>query len=510
MAAMRRVSREYILQIFAFAVVMADRLLIPAALLRHLGVDGFAGWSVALAWAAFIPTLDFGVTRYFTNQLLISRASGEIEQSRLIFRQGVILVAGLTTIATLLFFLFMLVVPPQSGNQASDAGLMAVIVPMMCAMFIQQMLSIRRSLYRAHQNYARETVIGTIYETVRIGVLMLAIWFDASLVEMAWLWLASLVIFQLLPFLIDSRRLFPDYREGRAAFDRATLSAVARVAPGFWLQTLSMTLFASLPLMSLGYIAAAPLAIAQFGLMRTIANLVRQTLQLFTNVLGLELSRRLSMRDDEGFATIFLESNRFLGVQAGMAAGMLLILGPELLYLWSGQRNIFDLNMMVMAIAAPILLPCAILSVDALAYANRAWVLVGWRASQLAVTAIVFVAVPVTDAGLRMMIALAVGELLGFCVPIMVSIRRLEPKLLLRRQLAVSGYSMAALLMTAAIMSPVRIWPADSFVLQLALGAGLASVAAIVTVASLGLTAERRRTLLSAAQQRWASRRRAN
>lgn len=492
MPIMARVAREYLLQFLSFAIVMADRILIPGALLRHLGVGGFAGWSVALAWAAFIPALDFGVTRYFTNRLLIARASGNEDEALMVFRQGTMLVALLTIPCTAGFLLFLHLVPPKSGDAIMDADLLKVLLPPIAAMLLQQLLAIRKVLYRAHQQFARETLLIGAFEIIRITVLLAAIFASADLVTLSWVWLIIVFIFQVIPFAYDSRRRFPRFVEGPVSIDAQTRDSLIRVAPGFWLQTMSTTLFASLPIIALGFMATTPLVIAQFGLMRTIANLVRQVLQLFANVFGLELSRRLGAQDHEGLASVFLESNRLLGVQAAIAAGVLIIMGPELVYLWSGNSQVFDVTMLLLAIAAPILLPCAILSVETLTYANRPWVLVGYRLTQLLLSVVAFLLMPIADTGMRMMAALAIGEVVGFCVPILLSIRALETRLALRRQLAISLYSLAALGLTILIMLPVRLWPPATFTLRMLEGGALAGLAALLVLPVLALSGERR------------------
>lgn len=495
MSVTARVSREYLLQIGAFSVAILDRLLLPALLLREMGVSAFAGWTVALALAAFMPVLDFGILRYVSNRLLTLRARNDIPAALILYRQGTIAVAAMVLLATAGLLGWAVLVPPRSGDPAVDALLPSVLVPVVLAIGANMLIAMRQALYRAHQRFARETVMRTGAELLRVLGLSFAALAGFDLVALGWLWFALVVAGGVLPFIIDSRRKFPDFTFGWERIDPADVCEAARIAPGYWMHSMGTSLFATLPILALGAMATSPALVAQFALMRTIANLVRQVLQLFANVFGLECARRLAVKDGAGFAQVFGEANRFLAVQASVVAVMLLVLGEELFGLWTGEAQLFDPLMLALAILPPILMPAMMLSTEALAYAERPWVVVWCRTAQLAATVALFLLLPIDNAGLKMMAALAIAEVCAFGLPLIFAMRSLEPALGLRRQAATILVSLVALGATAAIFAPLLLVDGDARVARLLVGIALGGMAFAILVPLLGFGRERRRTL---------------
>ncbi len=497
MAVLHRVGREYIWQVAAFLVVILDRLLIPGLLLRGLGVDGFAGWMIAVTFASLLTIFDLGSTRHFSTRMLALHAQGQQVQAIQAYRAGTALIAALTCVGGLLLVLWATLVPLQSGDAETNRTLLPLVVPIVLALVLQLMTGLRQSLYRAHQQFARETVIRTSADVVRVVAIATAAAMGASLVTLGWVWLVAVAVALLLPLFIDTRRRFPAFVLGRFAIDREQFSALIRIAPGYWLAAMAATLFAAAPILALGYFASAAAVVAQFALMRTIANLVRQVLQMFANVFGLELARRFAVGDSAGFAIVFSQSNRFLGVQAAVVAAILLVLGRDLFGLWTNQVALFDAGVLMLAILPPVLLPGMMLSTEALAYAERPWVLVRIRLIQLAISVAAYFTLAIADVALRMMAALAIGEVVGFGVPLMFAMRSLDRELLLRRQLQTVGYATAALIGASVIMAPLWLWPAQDIAVRLMTGAALGAVAFVLIVAALGVDGTRRSQLIA-------------
>jgi O-antigen/teichoic acid export membrane protein len=214
-------------------------------------------------------------------------------------------------------------------------------------------------------------------------------------------------------------------------------------------------------------------------------------------VFGLELGRRYALRDEEGFSQVFTEANRFLGVQAAVAAVVLLVMGRELFALWTGRDGLFDVAMLALAILPPILLPGMILSMEALGYAERQWTIVRVRLVQAAVTVALFLCLPIAEAGLRMMAALAVGEIAGLGIPLLWAMRSVDRRLSLRQQIAAGGWVVCAAVVTAVLLSPTLLIPQSAPFLRLLAGAGLGGIALLFVLLFFGLSSARRRGIIA-------------
>jgi O-antigen/teichoic acid export membrane protein len=503
MTIMARVSREYLLQIVSFAVAILDRLLVPAILLRTIGVSGFSGWTVALAMAAFVPVLDFGLVRHFSIRLLSLRAQGREADAINEYRQGSLLLFCVSVIATAVLIIWLLVEPPRSGDPAVDEIMPNLLMPLIAAMLLNQAVSLRQALFRAHQQFGRETILRSAGDLLRVAVICGAALAGVPLVTLGWLWLASVVAGLVVPSIIDTRRRFPQFSWRWPVFRPGEMGKAVRASPGYWLAAMSTTIFASVPLLALGYWAAGALAVAQFGLMRTIANLVRQVLQIFANVFGLELGRRYALHDEAGFAKVFGEANRFLGTQAAVATVLLLVIGREFFSLWTGRDGLFDPIMLALAIIPPIILPGMILSMEALGYAGRQWAVVRLRLVQAMVTAISILFLPIEDLGLRMMAALALGEIVGLGVPLLWAMRGVNGRLTVMAQLSSAVWVVGALICTALFLWPVEMIPHDQPFSRIAAALVLSAVAFLVVTLLFGLSRDRRSMVLAQVQRRF-------
>jgi O-antigen/teichoic acid export membrane protein len=317
------------------------------------------------------------------------------------------------------------------------------------------------------------------------------------------LWLGAAISLQVLPFLIDSFHRYPQFREGLQGFTRAEAREILSTAPGYWLQALLTTAFASLPIVGLGYWAAAPAAVAQFGLMRTVANVVRQVLQMFGNVFGLELGRRVVLDDKAGFASIFFETSRFLAAQSTVAAVVLLMLGRELFILWTGQAILYNVTMLLLAIAPPILIPSMIASTEAVTYAGRPWLIVQARLAQFALSLLLIVALPIADPAMRMMAALACGEIFAFAVPLIFVIRHINPAVGFAMQARLIRLVLLSAMTAGLVMAPMQAITDWTVAARLGVGAVLAVVAICICVAFWGVDGVRRRAIIALVKARW-------
>lgn len=492
MSTFERIGREYLAQLAAFVIALAERILVPAIFLRMLGVEEFAAWSIGIAAAAYVSVLEFGTTRYFTNRLIRLCERGESAEAVREFRAGQLVVSGLAVLATVAI----LVVFRFSGGDSSDAmAPLAVAIPLVAASGIMQIVAVRRALYRAHREFARETWLGQLALIARVIAVLLAALAALPLVAVAWAWFAATLLFTLLPFYLDTRRRYPSFTDAPTWPDARDRRGMFLAAPGLWLQMLAMTLIQTGPIIAIGALSAGAFAVAQFVLLRTLANFVRQILQMFANLFSLELARRHAIGDDVGFAKVFMESNRFLAVQTAVASVALLLLAEPLFLLWTDDARMFDLPLLALAIVPPLLLPSTMGAIEAFAYANRPWPTVVARLAQLGVTVLAFLALPGLPLVARTMAALAIGEVLGLGIVLLARLPSLNRWLGPTHLLRLWWPSLMAGAVCAMLVWPTQLLPFDSEWLKLGCGLAAAGLALALTVWFIGFDRGRRAQL---------------
>lgn len=423
----KRIAREYLAQIFAFAVSMLDRVLLVGILIRLWGVEIFAAWTVALSVAGMIALFDFGLNLYFSNRLFFAVEQGDKERARHILGAGNLALACASLFGAVAVVLLYLAFGEQAEGINQQENLLWALIILAVATAARQAMSVQYAVYRAHQQFFRQTMIFSLGDLLRIIAVIVAAGLGGDIVVVSFTYLGAMLLFSVLLPIWDSARFYPDFRFSLAVPDSEERQRAFGTSLQYWVQSAVSTAITFAPTFLLGASGASALVIAQFALMRTLANLVRSVLQLFTNVFGLEAARRIAVNDISGLNSVYRESTQFLAVQMAGSAGMLAALAEPLFGYWTGNPALYDNNLFWLAVGAPLLLPTLSMAMQVLICANQPRALVSGRLAQLALSVLVYFILPFENVALRMMAALAIGEVLGLGAPLISAIVRLVP-----------------------------------------------------------------------------------
>jgi O-antigen/teichoic acid export membrane protein len=417
-----RIAREYLAQVFAFAVTMADRVLLTGLMIHIWGVDGFAAWTVALSVAGMVALSDFGLGIYFGNRLFFAVEQNDAARARHLLGTGNLLL-GLASLGGAVAVVILWLALHQGTQGIGDANtLLLTVAVLTLATALRQAVAVQLAVYRAHREFSRQTWAMTLGEAGRIAVLTVALLAGKDLLIAATLYLATTIAFSVAAPLADLARRHPVYRWRTEAPALAEQREAFVTSGQYWVQSSVSTLFTFAPAFLLAAFGAGAFAIAQFALMRTLANLARAILQLFTNVFGLEVARRIAIADTAGASATYRESTRFLAVQTAAASGALWAIAAPLFTLWTGDPLLYDNWLFWLAIGAPVVLPSLSMAVQVLVCANWPRPLAVGRLAQLALSVGLYFVMPFESPALRMMAALALGEVFGLGLPVVIAV----------------------------------------------------------------------------------------
>ena len=497
MSVTMRIGREYAAQLTGMAVVVVDRILLTAILLRAWGVEAFAHWSVAIAAAGMIAFFDFGLNLYFSNRLTFSVEQGKARRAHHAYRAGNLLVFGAAGLATVVicgtFWLF-------GGHFVEgpvDAKLFWTVAALVLGAATKYALSVQYYLYRAHRQFERQTYLNALTDLGRTAAAAVAVLLGGGLLEAALAYLAGAILSSLPVVLLDARRRFPAFKFGVEFPNRAERKVIPPIAFGFWAQSVPLTVLTFVPVFVLAAIGAGAAAIAQFVLIRTLANIARMAPQLIGTVLGQEAGRRFGRREHEGMFVVYREGCKLLAAQSAGIAGVILALARPVFDAWTNEPSLYDPPILWLALAPLALGPSLVLANAVFGHANRPWDMASGRAIQLVLTLVAFIALPLENAALRMMAALAIGEVLGFGIPVYFGVRRLMPSAGIRFMLDLVGrVIVSGALCYAAAAVAYRL--AGPSLLSLALACAVGGAAILVASFLIGIEPGRRAVLLSA------------
>lgn len=491
-----RLGREYATQVISFVISLLDRIVIAGLLLRIWGVADFAAWSIAMAAAGLVSTFDLGVNLYFANRLLFLVQQGKIAAAKVILRAGNFWMA----IASLTGLLIIMTTFGLFGRELASSfsvtiWLAALLLSASAAIRMAQ--TIQLSLYRAHAQYARQTMLLVGLDAVRIAVTIGAVLAGGHFILVAGLQLAVTVTAAVWILFFDSRRRFSDYPFGMGQVPGSDRREAFVVSAGYWVQSAPSTLLAFLPVFLMSALGAVASAVAQFVLMRTAANFVRAVLQMFAVVLGQESARRIAIGDQQGLSKTYRDAAVFLAAQTACAAGILMAVGRPLFNIWTGRPALYDPYLLWLAILPPLLIPSATLAQTLLATANVSWPIATGRIAQVSLTVGLFFFLPIESDALRVMAALAIGELVGFGLPISRAAYRLVPSAGLGFHLEVLWRGLLCFAVCFAVAAGAMAMVMGGEITQMLVGSIAGGVGAAIAIMLLGFSASRRSVLIS-------------
>lgn len=500
MSVTKRIGREYAAQLVGIAVVVVDRFLVTAILLRAWGVETFALWSVAIAAAGMIAFFDFGLNLYFSNRLTFSVEQAKTRRAHHAYRAGNLLVLAAAWLGAVVICATFWGFGDRFVEGHFDVALFGTVVALVLGAASKYALSVQYYLYRAHRQFERQTYLNALTDLCRIAAAGLVALCGGGLLAAALAYLAGAILSSLPVVLLDGRRRFPSFRFGFEVPNRAERKVIPPIAFGFWAQSVPLTILTFVPVFVLAAIGAGAAGIAQFVLIRTLANMARMAPQLMATVLGQEVGRLFGRREYETMFVVYREGCKLLAAQSAGMVGVIIALASPIFDAWTKHPQLYNAPMLWLALAPLALGPSLVLANAVFGHTNRPWDMAAGRAVQLLLTVLVFIPLPIEEPALRLMAALAVGEVLGFGIPAYLGIRRLLPAADLRFMLD---------LCARVILSGALCYAAAAVAYRL-LGPSLLSLAAAcligggaILVASLLIGIERsRRAILFAAVRR--------
>jgi hypothetical protein len=421
----KRVMIEQVGQGLTLGTGLLDRLVLTAVLVRMWGDERFEAWATCMAVAGLISLFEFGFSIYFNNRLMEETEQNRSDEARRTFfiantLFGLVGVLSFAIVATLTLW-------SSNRGLATDDSAKAAAIAIAAGQSLRIAASGFLYLYRANRQYSRFVFAYAAGDFVRVAASVVACLLGGGLVAVALWGTVAAVLLQVAYPVFDALRRFAPHRVGFALPRRDEIILIFRTSFAFFAQMVSIILLTSLPVLYLGDQQVAGGTVAAFVLMRTLSGVPRALLQQFGTVLGQECGRRIAVADGVGAARIVAEGARLFSVLSGIATGLLVGAGLEITRLWTGSADHFRWAYLLAAIVPMVLGAFAVLAHNILTTTNAPLFGTMARWLQLLLTALCVLVLPVEDLGLAMLIALSVGEVVGFIPLAYRGVSRLVP-----------------------------------------------------------------------------------
>jgi O-antigen/teichoic acid export membrane protein len=420
----RRIVTEQVSQVIGIASGFLDRFVLTAVLFRFWGASLFETWSVCVALAGLVSLFEFGFSLYFNNRIMIEAEQGRHEKARHCYLLSNTILVTCALAGFLVVACFVLLYSPQ-GEAHSEASSVAVLA-LSAASAFRIAAGGPSALYRAHREYARLVLIQVAAEVLRIVVALCVALLGGRLVAVSIGAAAAIIAVQFMFVVFDTRRRF-GYPFAFALPRRRDMGEVLSMSMAYFAQLVPIILLTYLPVLLIHDLSAQVGLLAGFVTLRMLSALPRTFLQSGGIVIGQECARRFALKDSTSAFTVLSEAMRMFAVLSGLATGVLLGGGREIVQLWTGDADLFRFDQFLAAVLPMALAANSVLAHNVLAASNAPYLAAAGRWLQFALTAAIMMDAPVRGPVLRMFLALSLGEMLGFVPLVYYAVARLVP-----------------------------------------------------------------------------------
>ena len=445
---MRRQVIEFATQLGSVAVAIVDRIVVSGLLVRLWGVPMFEDWVLITSAVGMVSAFELGLNLYFNNKVALATAAGESKEAYHSFRVGNLF---FTCILMLIFIVIVwlgvsgtwLKLIPISTVPNSEGFLALALLAI--ANGLRLSITVVSSLYRAHLEFARYNIIFSASEIARLFVIGAIALLGFGIVAAAAASAIVIVLGQIVVVMWDTSRRYPLYKFGFELPQRQHLGSILTISSAYFLQNLPTMLLSSLPALVLK--AASPKVgdVAIFALIRMLTGFLRSIMTQLAIVNGLDCAQRFAIGDRTGLTLSFSRSSRVYSVMIGCVSGGLLIFGKPFFFYWTGSDKLYRLDLVIVMLLPLVLTGVSIMGNNFLQLTNKPLGGVFGRLGQLALTVLTFVTLStLDDPVLRICIALAVGEIAGFALPIYISLAGVMPQMGLRFHLSEVAFTLGS------------------------------------------------------------------
>lgn len=327
------------------------QILAVPVFLHHWGTELYGQWLVLSAGAAFLALLDFGLTTHLTNRILASAARGDGREVLSVLAAGHAILATLMACgAALVAGAWLLDLPQRLGLRAPGAEAAGLLLAASILILLPRPLI--GGVFAARGQFGRSVHMSTALQLLPLSGQLAVVAGGGGLVAAAATNLLVVVLTGWVVPLIVLRRGHPDIRLAPRWPAWPELRGYLRKSALYGLSSTSTVALLQLPVLVLQVAAPSGSAVVAFTTMRTAAGVLRQVLGQLVISAALEMTRQHNQGDRDGLARLFAVTARLGGGTAGLLAGPLLVLGPDLFALWTGGAVAFDLGMALVFVTA--------------------------------------------------------------------------------------------------------------------------------------------------------------
>jgi O-antigen/teichoic acid export membrane protein len=373
--------------LFQIILGVTQQVALIPVFLHFWSGDVLAAWLAIYSVGNLVLIADGGLQYRVINRFLGFKSSADCDgRTAGFFAATLRIYLGVAGSLTVL-----LLVGTQFVSPAAVLGFQAVpnfdaaFVVMTVGMLLTLPSGLVSGLYRARGLYGRAVrlqnwgaLVGQLGQLVAVAA-------TGSLLAVTIAFAATQLLTALYFLVIDAPRLFPFLREGRAGHSWTWIFGQLRKAAPFAVASATELALVNLPVLLVSALVSDRMAVAQWGLTRIVAGLLRTLCIQTTLPLAAELGHDYAVGLQERLRSLYARGSVFVTLQASVVASGLLPFWPDFFALWTHGAVTYDPRLAMILLIGTAAIAPSILALGYASYSNRGGLLVQTKGLQLAV-----------------------------------------------------------------------------------------------------------------------------
>ena len=387
---LRRLMHGWSANLVQMLLGLTQQLLLIPAFLHFWNGETLAAWLAIYAAGSLIIVADSGLQLRAINRFLAFKSCADCDgRTASYYARMLRIYFGVVTVLGVLVLLAAAIAPPSAvlGFHATPTFDSALLV-MTLGMLMTLPANLVSGLYRARGKYGRTVwlqngtlLLAQIAELVAIAVF-------GSLLAVAIAFVSMQIVFAVFLIAGDAPRLFPFLRHGRShrapASWRWRVGQFGRAFP-FAVANLTELALVNVPVLLVSALVADRVAVAQWGLTRVIASLVRGLSLQATVPLAAELGHDYAVGDTERLRRLYAHGSVLVTVVAALIVAGLLPFWSDFFALWTHGSIPYDGPLAITLLLGSAAVAPSLLALVFANHSNRGDLLVRTKGLQLVV-----------------------------------------------------------------------------------------------------------------------------
>lgn len=410
----RRLFAGWSANLFQVVLGATQQLALVPVFLLFWTSDVLAAWLAVYAAGNLIFIADSGLQFRAINRFLAFKSSVDCDGRTARFYAAMLRIyfGYMGLLAVLLLVVTQVLPPSVIFKFQATSHFDAAFVIMTVGILLTLPTNLTTALYRARGLYGRAVTIQTLAMLASQLGQLVAVVMTGSLLAVAIAYVAAQMAVATYFLLIDANRLFPFLRGARGRQSWPWVIGQFRVGAPFALGTVTELALLNLPVLLVSAFVSDRVAVAQWGLTRVVAGLLRGVCLQMTLPLAAELGHDHAGGLNEQLRNLYARGSVFVALLASLVVSGLLPFWPDFFALWTNGAIPYDPLLTVTLLIGTSVIAPSILALGYANYSNRGMLVARTKGLQLAVFLILSVVLIRLMGPLGAAIAIVASDLL--------------------------------------------------------------------------------------------------